>query len=73
MTFIAAPRRAGKTWMLAFFAVREIVRQAVAPVEMNRPIRVLYIGLSDAKTRPARDYILNMSKKYRATGMFSRR
>lgn len=71
MTFIAAPRRAGKTWLMAFLAVREIIRQAVAPVEQNRPIRVLYIWLSDAKTRPARDYILNMSKKYRATWMFS--
>jgi len=57
--------------MLAFLAVREIVRQAVSPVEQWRPIRVIYIWLSDAKTRPARDYILNMSKKYRAAGMFT--
>jgi len=70
MNFISAPRRSWKTWYLAFVAWREIVRMATSKQERNRPIRVLYIWLSDAKNKAARDYILNMSKKYRASGMF---
>jgi hypothetical protein len=71
MNYICAPRRAGKTWMCAFLAVREIIRQGMSRQESGRPIRVLYIWLTDQKNKAARDYILNMSKKYRASKMFT--
>lgn len=72
MNFIAASRRSGKTWLLAFLAVREIIREATSSQEQGRPIRVLYIWLTDKKNKAARDYILRMSEKYRATKMFKR-
>ena len=72
MNFIAATRRSGKTRLLAFLAVREIIREPITQQEQWRPIRVLYIGLTDKKNKAARDYILRMSAKYRASKMFKR-
>ena len=70
MNYIAATRRSWKTWLLALLAVREIIREPTSMQEQWRPIRVLYIWLTDKKNKAARDYILRMSAKYRASKMF---
>ena len=70
-TFILWPRRSGKTFLLAFLARREIMKQSFAKQNLMRPINVVYIGLTDAKNLKVVNYLKGMDREFQDNkGMF---
>lgn len=63
-TVVFWPRRAGKTFLLAFLARREIMAQKMNFQNQYRPISVLYLGLSDAKNMKVVSYLKGMDKMF---------
>lgn len=63
---VAAVRRAGKSFLSALLAVRELLRENYSP----KPIRILYYWLSVGKTKTVIDYILALTKDFRKFKMF---
>jgi len=66
---VAAVRRAGKSFLSALLAVRELLRENYSP----KPTRILYYGLSVWKTKTVIDYLLTLTKDFRKFKMFQRR
>lgn len=62
-TMIVAPRRWGKTFLLAFLALREILRDSFTIHGSFRPISVIYIGLTKTKLMKVVNYIKTMLNK----------
>jgi predicted AAA+ superfamily ATPase len=63
-TIVFGPRRAGKTFLLAFLARREIMAQKMNFQNQYRPVSVLYLGLSDAKNMKVVSYLKGMDKMF---------
>lgn len=63
-TIIFWPRRAGKTFLLAFLARREIMAQKMNFQNQYRPVSVLYLWLSDAKNMKVVSYLKGMDKMF---------
>lgn len=62
-TIFVAPRRWGKTFLLAFLALREILRDSFSIHGSFRPISVIYIGLTKTKLMKVVNYIKTMLNK----------
>ena len=71
-TIVFGPRRAGKTFLLAFLARREIMAQKLNFQNQYRPVSVLYLGLNDMKNMKVVSYLQWMDKMFskNAEGMF---
>lgn len=63
-TIVFGPRRAGKTFLLAFLARREIMAQKMNFQNQYRPMSVLYLWLSDAKNMKVVSYLKGMDKMF---------
>ena len=63
-TIIFWPRRAGKTFLLAFLARREIMTQKMNFQNQYRPVSVIYLWLSDAKNFKVVQYLKGMDKMF---------
>ena len=64
-TYFTCPRRSGKTFLLAYIALRELFKENHARNAMMRPVTVIYIGLSHGDNNVVRHYIDRMAKKFK--------
>lgn len=71
ITYIAASRRSGKTFMLGLIASIMEMKEWFSLSERGRAVKINYIGITDEANETVVEYILDMAKKFMSDKIFN--